>query len=426
MIADKSALIVTPGQARTLARWAECARLAYNWALSEWARQYTDHRAGVGAWDDPDTPQPTPSAYRIVRIFTALRRANRLPSWASETLALTRNRALIDVDRAWRNFFEGRAGRPRPKRRTARPTFYLHNQTLTVSGRLMHVSRLGTVRLARQPRYPQHRIVSATVTYHDGRWHVAIVRDLVRQRRAAPGGALGVAVGTQTHATVSDGSRWTADTLTAAERRTLTRLQRAVSRRMDAAGAGRTVRRRQVWDRATHHLTDAHGSANYRRAVERLRRYRQRVTRRIAADRHAWTRTMAARAAVVGLEQRSARRKMRGGGADTRALNRAIGEAGWHELRRQLAYKLAEHGGQVVTVDPEETTHTCSACGARSGPPDREEGAGPRWTCSACGAEHDRDVNAARNIERLTARALARQDRPGALANGTAAGAGTE
>ena len=37
---------VTPSQHRQLTRWAECARLTYNWALSEWDRQYADHRAG--------------------------------------------------------------------------------------------------------------------------------------------------------------------------------------------------------------------------------------------------------------------------------------------------------------------------------------------------------------------------------------------
>ena len=125
MIADKVALRVTPSQHRRLARWAECARLTYNWALSEWRRQYADYREAHEASTDPAAMPPKPSANGLVHLFTVLRQAGRLPSWAQEPLALTRNRAVRDVDHAWRNYFAGRAGRPRRKRRSEPPSFYL-------------------------------------------------------------------------------------------------------------------------------------------------------------------------------------------------------------------------------------------------------------------------------------------------------------
>ena len=90
MIADKVALRVTPSQHRQLARWAECARLTYNWALSEWRRQYADHREARDASSDPGGVPPKPSANGLVHLFTVLRQAGRLPSWAQEPLALTR------------------------------------------------------------------------------------------------------------------------------------------------------------------------------------------------------------------------------------------------------------------------------------------------------------------------------------------------
>ena len=63
-----------------------------------------------------------------------------------------------------------------------------------------------------------------------------------------------------------------------------------------------------------------------------------------------------------------------------------------------MAYKAALSGGTVVGVDRWfPSSKTCSACGAysESMPLSIRE-----WTGAHCGAEHDRDVNAALNLQR--------------------------
>ena len=89
MVADRVALRVTPPQHRRLLRWAECARLTYNWALSEWLRQHADHREALAALSDAASAPPEPFRNGLVHLFTVLREAGRLPSWAQEPLALT-------------------------------------------------------------------------------------------------------------------------------------------------------------------------------------------------------------------------------------------------------------------------------------------------------------------------------------------------
>jgi putative transposase len=44
-------------------------------------------------------------------------------------------------------------------------------------------------------------------------------------------------------------------------------------------------------------------------------------------------------------------------------LNRAILDQGWSEFRRQLGYKLAWRGGELVVVPPHFTSQTCPASG---------------------------------------------------------------
>ena len=75
-------------------------------------------------------------------------------------------------------------------------------------------------------------------------------------------------------------------------------------------------------------------------------------------------------------------------------------DAGWAMFKTALEYKCRQAGVVFEVVNEAYSTQTCSACGAL--PESRPNGiAGLRireWTCSECGAEHDRDVNAARNI----------------------------
>lgn len=76
-------------------------------------------------------------------------------------------------------------------------------------------------------------------------------------------------------------------------------------------------------------------------------------------------------------------------------LARAISDASWSELRRQLEYKAGWYGRTVIAIDRfYPSSKTCSACGTivNTLPLNIRE-----WTCT-CGAHHDRDVNAAKVI----------------------------
>ena len=78
-------------------------------------------------------------------------------------------------------------------------------------------------------------------------------------------------------------------------------------------------------------------------------------------------------------------------------LSRSISDIGFYEFRRQLDYKAAL-SGEIVVVDRWfPSSKTCSACGAYCESMPLSIRA---WTCAPCGAEHDRDINAALNIQR--------------------------
>jgi transposase len=94
-----------------------------------------------------------------------------------------------------------------------------------------------------------------------------------------------------------------------------------------------------------------------------------------------------------------------------RRLARAIGDAAWTELARQLTYKAAWFGAELVACDRWfASTRTCSRCGTvkqRMGIAERI------YCCDGCGLAIDRDRNAAANLaawaERSHAQAPDRQ-----------------
>ncbi|MEJ6002616.1 RNA-guided endonuclease InsQ/TnpB family protein [Paucibacter soli] len=95
------------------------------------------------------------------------------------------------------------------------------------------------------------------------------------------------------------------------------------------------------------------------------------------------------------------------------SMAKSVLDAGWSTLRTMLQYKCDDAGVWFEEVNEAYSTQTCSACGERTGPKGQAELHIRRWTCLACGEQHDRDVNAARNILLAGLAAVAARAAPG-------------
>ena len=87
-------------------------------------------------------------------------------------------------------------------------------------------------------------------------------------------------------------------------------------------------------------------------------------------------------------------------------LSKHIQDASFHEIRRQIEYKCLWYGKTLVIADRfYASSRICSACGWHNDSltlRDRE------WECPVCHTKHDRDRNAALNLESFGLKALAR------------------
>lgn len=78
-------------------------------------------------------------------------------------------------------------------------------------------------------------------------------------------------------------------------------------------------------------------------------------------------------------------------------LAKAISDASWYELTRQISYKSEWNNRQYVKIGRfTKSSQPCHVCGYIN--PDTKDLSVREWTCPQCGTVHDRDVNAAINI----------------------------
>jgi putative transposase len=91
-----------------------------------------------------------------------------------------------------------------------------------------------------------------------------------------------------------------------------------------------------------------------------------------------------------------------------RHLALSISDAGFGELRRQVAYKSDWYGARLVVADRYfPSTQLCSHCGCLNGQTRGFSGLSRRtFACRACGVLLDRDTNAASNLRAYGLREL--------------------
>jgi len=343
-------------QATYFARACGIRRFAYNWALDHSWRLYEE---GIRT-----------SGFDLVKRFNAVK-AEEFP-WTAEVSKWAPQKAIQDAWDALRNWWSGRARRPRFKKRgKCRESFYIGLDQVSTEGKKIRIPKLGWVRMAQELRFPGE-VKSATVSRDGDRWFASVQVEIDETRWSYPHAcetqeACGVDVGVRDLVVLDTGERVAAPRELRRRERKLGRLQRVLARKTRGSGG---------WRKAKARLQEAH---------RKVRDARKDVTHRITAD-------LVRRFRWIGTEDLNVRGMMR-----NHRLAKSIADAAFGEIRRQLDYKSALAGGYVVRAGRWfPSSKTCSVCGYVLGslPLYIRE-----WACPGCGVAHDRDQNAAENLK---------------------------
>lgn len=372
-------------------------RFVWNWAI----------KRKDEAWRADGTKL---NAVALSREFTQLKAAPDT-AWLAELPREPFNQTLRDFDKAWSNFFAGRAKRPRRKKfgtvMSARFTLDQRRDLVDRGVGRVQLDGIGKVRFRVSEAMPG-RLRSVTVSRDAaGRWFGSFTADGVPALASSIGAdaivdAIGIDLGLKDTAVISDGEthrKVAAPKHLAAQQKRLRRYQRSYCRQRDAAMV------RQGLDPAKRipKGTRVAVSNRMRRRKARIGTLHARIGDLRRDHQHRLTSAAIAGASVIAIEDLNVKAMSRGMGC--KAFRRSVGDAGLGEIRRQLAYKSMWRGCVLVAVDRfYPSSKTCSACGrvhAGLMLSDRH------WTCFGCGAAHDRDINAAINIRREGLRLLA-------------------
>lgn len=357
LTAHRIALDPNDMQATYFAKSCGVARFAYNWALAEWQKQYEAHKK------DPSQPKPTEGALR--RLLNSIKR-EQFP-WMLEVTKNAPQMAIIQLGKAFKNFFSGRAKYPQFRKKGVRDRVTLTNDQFEVAGDRIRIPNLGWVRMRESFRFVG-KILSAVISQIADRWFVSITVETTDLPKRFPKdkNAVGIDLGVSAMATLSTGEKVQGPKPHKKLISRLRQLSKAVSRKVK-------------------------GSRNRAKAKIKLARLHARISNIRLDAIHQFTTKLVRCFNTICIEDLNVFGMVR-----NRRFARSIADMGFREIRRQLEYKAERSGVKLIVADRFfASSKTCSNCGFVLS----ELSISIRtWDCPKCGKLHDRDVNAAMNL----------------------------
>jgi putative transposase len=345
-------------QASTLNRTFGCIRVVWNRTLAWRQARYRDEQA--------------PTSYAQASAYLTAMKATEGLGWLNEVSSVPLQQAIRHQQAAFTSFYAGRAAYPRYKSRTGRQSAeYTRSGFRYRDGQLYLAKTSAPLALAWSwPDVDPASLDPTTVTVSRdpcGRWYVSLAVDVPEPAPLPPAGAMvGVDLGIKDFAVTSDGQKIPNPRRLARRERSLARYQRRLARCQQ-------------------------GSANRAKARAKVARAHRKVRASRADFLHRTSARLVRDHDVIVIEDLNVSGMVR-----SRPLAKAISDCGWGEFRRQLQYKAARAGRQLIVINRfYPSSKTCSACGHLLA----ELSLSIRtWQCPSCGTRHDRDVNAAKNI----------------------------
>ena len=286
---------------------------------------------------------------------------------------------LRRVDTSFQNFFrrvkngEAKVGYPRFQGRNRYDSFTYPDPYGTgykIEDNKLHLSKIGAIRIF-QHREIEGKVKTCTIKRDGDQWYASFSAELPDPEPKEVKTSVGVDVGINTLATLSDGTEIenpkTLDKYDSKLRKT----QRTLSRKKK-------------------------GSSNRNKQRSKVVRIHQKI-RNIRKDHlHKASRILTDTYDRIIFEDLQIKNMVK-----NHHLARSIHDASWSMLISLTTYKAEYAGGAVELVNPRNTSKQCSVCGCIQSMPLSQR----TYRCPDCGAIIGRDHNAAINIKNRYVRA---------------------
>jgi putative transposase len=360
-IAHKIELSPNNKQSTYFSKACGVSRFAWNWGLSEWNRRWKDDglsSTGMGLKKD----------------FNAIKK-QEFP-WTSEVTKYAAQQPFIELNKAWRRFFDKKGGKPKFKKKgKSLDSFYVGGDQVKVNVKKVKIPNLGWVKMRESVRF-EGKINSITISRKADRWFVSFQVDVqISDVPCKSQASTGIDLGSRKLAVLSDGTAIAAISPLKTKLRRLKRLSRQLSKKQHSRFKGDTMPK----------------SKNYIKAQNKIARLHATIGNIRQNALHQVTTYITDNYKFIGIEDLGVSGMMSNG-----RLARTIADIGLYEFRRQLEYKAKRKGCEITVADRFfPSSKTCCRCGTIN----QELGSKEVFKCPSCLLEIDRDLGASVNLD---------------------------
>ncbi|WP_204103981.1 MULTISPECIES: RNA-guided endonuclease TnpB family protein [Spirulina sp. CCY15215] len=349
-------------QKTALAQLFGCVRVVWNDALAFCIKQYQNKGE-------------KPKNGELQKQFITQAKKTIEREWLGEVSNIPLQQSLNDLNVAYSNFFKSCKGErkgkkvkpPRFKKRKSRQSARFTRGGFKVGQHNVYLAKIGKVKIVWSRELPSTPSSVTVVKDSADRYFLSFVVEIIPEPLPKVEKSCGIDLGISTFATFSNGEKVKAPKPLKKNLKRLRKLQRKLSKKQKGSKR-REVARKKV-AKLHARIKDTRTDFLHKLSTKAIRENQS-----------------------IALEDLNVSGMMK-----NRKLSRAISDLGWREFRTMLSNKADKYGREFKVIDRwEPTSQTCSSCRQRGGKLDlsiRE------WTCLWCGETHDRDENAAINIE---------------------------
>ncbi len=299
--------------------------------------------------------------------------------WLKEVDSTAIQSALKNLADAYKRFFKKQNDKPRFKSKKNNVQSYTTKHTngnIAIVDNKIKLPKLGFVKFAKS-RKIDGRIMNATVRRNSsGKYFVSILTEVEIQPLEKADSAIGIDLGITDFAILSDGHKIDNNKFTSKMEKKLKREQRKLSKRaLIAKNKG-------------IHLLDA---KNYQKQKRKVARLHERVINQRDDFLNKLSTEIIKNHDIICIEDLNTKGMLR-----NHKLAKSISDVSWSAFVSKLEYKATWYGKTIVKVSRWfPSSQICSDCGHHDGKKSLEI---RDWTCPICHANHDRDINASKNI----------------------------